>query len=97
MSTLVAPFMASDGIPVACLDQNHTLMKLGVRSTAYLCDPVNIAMQVDLNTAQGSPATSVTVECGTITSRIGHLDATPRIAINVGITVILGRGPVVRE
>lgn len=34
--TEVAPFMTSEGIPVAALDQNHTLMKLLVRSTAYL-------------------------------------------------------------
>ena len=34
--TAVAPFVTSVGIPVASLDQNHTLMKLLVRSTAYL-------------------------------------------------------------
>lgn len=34
--TEVAPFMTSEGISVAALDQNHTLMKLLVRSTAYL-------------------------------------------------------------
>lgn len=91
MLILVAPLRTSDGILVAFLDQNQTLINEDVRSIANLMDLFEEGNTKSLN--KNIPSTPIVVESRTIAPRISHLYTASSIVGCCNIAIIASCRP----